>query len=220
MVKRLLITLVCLIIVGILAVVFITGYVWVHYGDHHIVSSDIHISQTEGFTKYVAPNARSSAEGVILFPANFVSPEQYSQLAHDITLISRQPVYVARPKLRIEPWGIDIQTVHEHNPTIKTWTYIGHSAGAAAACRASLDNRLPKPHQVIIIAGYCNKSGGPSSVHSLARDDPWVNYGKHREDGHQMHTVYSGDHFFITNAYASPSIYNEALKLILHYVKN
>lgn len=171
---------------GALAVV-VTGYVWVQYGK----TNTLHPDQAAG--TYSIFEYPESDTGIILFPANGIHPSQYFLLASDLRNALRMPVYVLSPTLRNEWFDSRIGTLP--NGRVSNWILIGHSAGAAAACR---DAESIQPKAIIAINGYC-KHKTKVAVHAIgSTKDQLIPCAKVSRYHAQSDCIDAGGHFSIT----------------------
>ncbi|MEJ0073459.1 MAG: alpha/beta hydrolase [Candidatus Saccharibacteria bacterium] len=184
------------------------------------------IRQVPGIDKRQSPqaliftpvSAAAPASAIIIFPANLVAPSEYGQLAQTLAQRTGQPVVVAAPKFRLEAFAPDIAALERYYPKVTRWTFIGHSAGAAAACKSSSDPGVRAPVRIILLAGYCRRSTEQPSLAILAIGDPFIPFGRHRQAGATTMGLQTSDHFFPVSKHSHAAAYDRTVDLLTAWI--
>lgn len=196
-----------------LSLAMILGIVWVTYRSVSITPPPgISVSKTK-VAIIVRPNGSAGLhDAVVVFPANLVHPSQYQQFAFDLSAALRRPVLIVKPTLRLENFAPSSAAIQHALPAVQRWNYIGHSAGAAAACRAAAN--AERPHIIVTIAGYCAKPHLMTEAFFLTNDSI-LRRGQHGSTAAHPTNLAGSDHFFVTNHAVNSVAYQQLLRSLI-----
>ena len=168
--------------------------------------------------RIISFNSETSAarQGVIIYPANLVSPWQYQDIAAELAHMG-QRVFILDPSWRFTSFGPQILgQLQELNPDIKQWILIGNSAGASLACK----DKAANPHiysEVIVVNGYCKNLEFKPKLAIFGSDDRFIRAASHASQAQRSETV-EGGHFILTDRNKSRQGHAQAIYMILQLI--
>lgn len=186
------------------------------YGPATQSSADAIRIEEKGEVISFLPLSVSSRQGIVIYPANLVSPWQYQDSAEALALSGRK-VFVVEPDWRLSTTGPKVLAdLQEQNAEINRWYLIGNSAGAGLACRDK-DANPSIISEAIVVNGYCKGFSFKPQLAIFGSGDWLVRSSAHTSQA-QKSEVASGGHFLLTDRKKSQPGHSETVSMILQYL--
>ncbi len=159
-----------------------------------------------------------SDQGVVIYPANLVSPWQYQDFS-DALARSGTQVFIVEPAWRFSSAGrLALSMLQNSHPDITRWLLVGNSAGASLACK----DKAANPHitsEVVVVNGYCKNIEFQPILAIFGSDDWLVKSSSHAGEA-QRSEVVQGGHFLLTDRKKSAPGHAQAISLISQILDN